>query len=92
MSEPAVILLAAANLISFILYGTDKRRAIRGLWRIPESVLMLAVIFGGGIGGYLGMRIFHHKTRKPLFALGVPVITVMEYAVLAVSVWNRTVH
>ena len=92
MSEAAGILLAAVNLISFILYGIDKRRAKRGLWRIPESVLILSVILGGGIGGWLGMRIFHHKTRKPLFAIGVPAVTMMEYAVLAVSVWNRMGH
>ena len=87
-----MFLLAAVNVFSFVLYGIDKLRAKRGLWRIPESALILSVILGGGIGGYLGMRVFHHKTRKPLFAFGVPVITVTEYAVLAVSLLNIIGH
>ena len=82
MSEAAGILLAAVNLISFILYGIDKRRAKRGLWRIPESVLILAVILGGGIGGWLGMRIFHHKTRNKQFAAGLPVIMIIQTVLL----------
>ena len=89
-SVPAVM-LGCANLIALILFGIDKQRAVQGRWRIPESVLILSAICGGGIGAWLGMRLFHHKTRKPLFAFGVPLIALAEYAVLAYAFANHAV-
>ena len=54
--------LAAVNLAAFSLYGIDKFKARRGLWRIPESVLLFMAAAGGSGGALLGMRFFHHKT------------------------------
>lgn len=75
-------LLGAANLAAFILMGVDKRRAIKGRWRIPERTLFLWAVFGGAWGAYAGMRIFRHKTRKPLFRFGYPVLCILETIVL----------
>ncbi len=69
-----VIYLLAVNFITFLLYGDDKSRARRHAWRIPEKVLMGAAVIGGSIGALLGMSIFHHKTRKPKFYIGIPLI------------------
>ncbi len=55
------------SLVTFILYGIDKRRAVKGAWRIPERVLLFFSLLGGGIGGALGMRIFRHKTKHWYF-------------------------
>ncbi len=55
------------NIITFALWGVDKFKAINGQWRIPEKTLMLLIMAGGGVGALLGMTIFHHKIRKPLF-------------------------
>lgn len=60
---------AAMSLVTFCLYGVDKRRAVRGMWRVPERVLLLLGLLGGAAGGLLGMRTFHHKTRHRLFWL-----------------------
>ncbi len=57
----------AINLITLILWGLDKYKAIQGNWRIPEKQLQLLIIIGGGAGALLGMTLFHHKTRKTLF-------------------------
>ena len=91
MSEAPAALLGLINLTAFVLYGIDKHRAVRNRWRIPESVLILSAVLGGGIGAYLGMRIFHHKTRKPLFALGVPLIMLAEYALLAYALLHNQI-
>ena len=53
--------------ITFILYGVDKRRSKRDKWRIPERVLIGFSLLGGGIGGWLGMKLFRHKTRHWYF-------------------------
>ena len=59
--------LAAANVITALLYGADKAKARRGAWRIPERVLLGCGIGGGALGALLGMRLFHHKTRHWYF-------------------------
>lgn len=84
MHKVLLLLFITLNLTAFLLYGIDKKKAVHGLRRIPESVLILAAILGGGIGAYSGMRFFHHKTRKPLFAFGVPLIILAEYGAAAV--------
>jgi uncharacterized membrane protein YsdA (DUF1294 family) len=53
--------------VTFGYYGYDKRRAGRGGWRVPESILHLLVLTGGFVGGWAGMFFFRHKTRAPVF-------------------------
>lgn len=79
------ICLAAVNLAAFALYGIDKYKARRGLWRIPESVLLLAAAAGGSAGALLGMHVFHHKTKKPRFFIGVPVMLLLHLVILYYS-------
>ena len=55
------------SLIAFILYGVDKRKAKKQLWRIPEAVLLNFGFFGGSIGALLGMKTFRHKTKHWYF-------------------------
>lgn len=57
------------NLFLFILMGIDKRAAKRKKWRIPERRLLTLGIIGGGIGGILGMLVFHHKTHRIYFTI-----------------------
>lgn len=71
------IYLAVVNLVAFVAYGIDKRRARRGDWRIPERTLLALGFVGGGLGAFLGMRVFHHKTRKLRFRLLVPLTLVL---------------
>ena len=59
--------LIVMNLVSFALMGIDKRRAQRGAWRISEKALLLTTACFGGLGGVMGMRLFHHKTKHWYF-------------------------
>ena len=70
--------LLAFNLIEFILMGIDKSKARRGSFRIPESTLFLFSIVGGSIGGLIGMKFFRHKTQKPAFYIGFPIILTVQ--------------
>ena len=65
----ALIAFGAISLITFILYGIDKLKAKLGAWRIPEKVLLLFSVFGGGFGGAMAMLVFRHKTRHWYFVL-----------------------
>lgn len=57
------------NSIVFILYVLDKRRAVRGQWRISEKTLLLVTLACGGFGVWLAANYCHHKTRKWYFVL-----------------------
>ena len=66
------IVLFLLNCLSFWLYGADKRKAVHGLRRIPESTLLLVAGLGGAYGALMGMLLFRHKTRHTLFLILVP--------------------
>jgi uncharacterized membrane protein YsdA (DUF1294 family) len=76
--------LIAINLVTFAVYGADKRRARRGAWRVPEKTLFLLPLLGGSVGALLGMRVFRHKTKHWYFVWGVPAILLAQ---LALAVW-----
>ena len=66
--------LLLINAVGLGLMLIDKGRAVKNLWRIPEKTLLSLALLGGSLGVLLGMRLFRHKTKKPLFSIGVPVI------------------
>ena len=72
--------LLAVNVLAFALMGLDKLKARKGARRIPEKILFLFVILGGSVGGIIGMLLFRHKTRHWYFAVGFPVILVIQLA------------
>lgn len=82
-----LVWLAVINLLTFIVYGADKRRARRGKWRVPEKTLFLLPLLGGSIGALLGMRVFHHKTKHWYFVWGIPAILLAQ---IALAVWIYT--
>lgn len=70
--------ILAINVFTFLVYGSDKRKAKKNQWRVAESHLLLLAAVGGSVGALFGMRIFHHKTRKPKFRFGVPMILALQ--------------
>ena len=86
LTTPAGLLavwLLVINLVTFAVYGADKRRAKRGAWRVPEKTLFLLPLLGGSVGALLGMRVFHHKTKHWYFVWGVPAILLAQLALAA---------
>ncbi len=82
------IYLLAVNCTAFVLMGMDKRRARRGAWRLSERTLFVPVLLGGALGGTLGMRAFHHKTKHWYFRFGFPLLMVLQLAGLGWLVRN----
>lgn len=77
------MLLVVMNGLSFTLMGIDKLKARRGAWRIPEKTLFLVTALFGGLGGVMGMRVFHHKTRHKAFVWGFPALLAVQVVLLA---------
>ena len=82
-----LVWLAVINLLTFSVYGADKRRARRGKWRVPEKTLFLLPLLGGSVGALLGMRVFHQKTKHWYFVWGIPAILLAQ---IALAVWIYT--
>ena len=77
-----VIYLVAINAATFFVYGIDKWKARRSMWRIPEATLLGLAAIGGSIGAWLGMRAWRHKTMHKKFQLGIPLIIVAQTALI----------
>ena len=82
----ALVVITVMNVVSFALMGIDKRRARRGAWRISERALFMTTACFGGLGGVLGMKVFHHKTQHWYFRVFFPVLLVLQIAILAIGV------
>ena len=77
--------LLLVNLWAFALMGIDKYRAKKkGARRIRERTLFLSALLGGGLGAFLGMWMFRHKTKHWYFVIGIPLILLAE---AALAVW-----
>lgn len=75
------------NLVTFILYGADKAKAKKGKWRIPEKTLLLFAACFGGLGAFLGMKVFRHKTKHTSFRILVPVCMIIQFILIAVGAY-----
>ncbi len=93
MDRQSIILVLMAvlivmNLVSFALMGIDKRRAQRGAWRISEKALFLTTACFGGLGGVMGMRLFHHKTKHWYFRVFFPTMLAAQIVILAIVAYH----
>ncbi|MBO4681061.1 MAG: DUF1294 domain-containing protein [Clostridiales bacterium] len=75
------------NIVTFILYGADKAKAKKGKWRIPEKTLLLFAACFGGLGAFLGMKVFRHKTKHTSFRILVPVCMIIQFILIAVGAY-----
>lgn len=70
--------LLIINIAGFAAMGVDKQKARKQQWRIPEKRLFLCGLIGGALGVWLGMRIWHHKTKHRSFTVGIPLLFVFN--------------
>jgi len=77
-----VLYLAAVNIAALLAMGMDKYKAQRHKWRISEASLFMLGLIGGGIGIYLGMGLFHHKTKHLKFTIGIPIVIIVNVIAL----------
>ncbi|MGM9842230.1 MAG: DUF1294 domain-containing protein [Candidatus Limisoma sp.] len=78
----SIYYLLAVNVVAFILFGVDKYNARKGNRRIREVTLLAMAALGGSIGAWVGMRIWHHKTKHRKFRYGIPFIILLQIALI----------
>ena len=74
----SAVYLLVVNIAAFAVYGWDKMCAKRGMWRVPEKILLLLAFLGGSVGAMAGMAIFRHKTLHLKFRYDVPLILILQ--------------
>lgn len=86
LSKVLVFYYAVINIVLLILMGVDKAKAKKNKWRVKEATLIVCALLGGGIGGFVGMKLFHHKTRKwyfyAAFGLGIILHAILWWLIL----------
>ena len=83
-----ILYVVAVNVVSFLMMGIDKRKAVKRAFRIPESTLFVLAIIGGSIGAIVGMHLFRHKTRHWYFLYGMPVILALQIILILAVVFS----
>lgn len=90
VSTPLVIYLSltvGCSMMAFVLYGVDKRRAIKKQPRISERTLHLLSVLGGWPGAHLATRLFHHKTLKFRFRLVFWLTVLIHLTIIGYGIW-----
>ena len=64
LDEKITLVFLIWNVMVFLIYGIDKYKARRRVWRIPEKTLLILAFIFGGFGAWLAGITFHHKTRN----------------------------
>ena len=85
MTEALLYYLIVINVVTLIVYGIDKVKAMKGKWRISEATLLILAAIGGSIGALLGMKVWHHKTMHKKFKYGLPLILLVQIALIALT-------
>ena len=82
-----LVFYALMTIVTFVLYGVDKGKAKKGQWRIPEKTLLLFAACFGGLGAFLGMKVFRHKTKHTSFKILVPTFMIVQFILIAAGVY-----
>ena len=81
-----LIYLFVVSVITFFAYGLDKLKAKGKSRRTPEKVLLGLSLFGGAIGGALGMALFRHKTKHWYF-IAINLIALLLHAGIFIALY-----
>jgi Predicted membrane protein len=82
----ATAVLVVLNVISFSMFVSDKKRAVKGSRRTSERTLLIVALFGP-FGAAIGMNLSRHKTRKLKFKL-VYLFLVLHLVLIVFLLWR----
>ncbi|MEQ3775698.1 MAG: DUF1294 domain-containing protein [Alcanivorax sp.] len=83
--SPLLIFIAV---LTFILFGLDKRAALNERQRVPENTLHFLSLAGGWPGALLARPLFRHKTRKQPFRTIFWLVVVINIALVGAFVFS----
>lgn len=81
-----LIYLLIINAVGFLVMTADKLYAKKNMRRIPERTLLGVAVIGGSIGVWAGMYTVRHKTKRPKFVIGIPLILLCQLGAVLYSI------
>lgn len=92
LSYPLIVIavFAVMNIIALAFYVSDKNKAKKGAWRIPEATLIALAWAFGSVGALIGMYVYRHKTKHIKFILLVPMAFIVHLALVIFSLIATT--
>lgn len=70
------------NLFMFYMMYKDKKLSKAHKLRISEKTLILGALAFGGLGMFMGMKVFHHKTKHTMFKIVAPLASIIQISIL----------
>ena len=92
MQETVIYYLIIINIVTFLVYGIDKWKARKAMWRVREASLLMLTVLGGSIGAWLGMKVWHHKTQHKKFRYGIPAIIIIQLVIIGYFLYLQLNH
>ena len=77
-----LVYLIIVSVLAVVITIYDKVHAVRHKYRVSEFALMLISAIGGSVVMLLTMLIISHKTRHIKFMLGIPLIILIQCAII----------
>lgn len=86
--EVLIIPLIFINVLAIGATVIDKYNAMhkKHKHRVAESTLLTLAVLGGCLSMYVTMLLIRHKTRKPKFMITLPIIIMLEGALIFVLI------
>jgi uncharacterized membrane protein YsdA (DUF1294 family) len=78
-----LVIITIINLITLIMFVSDKQAARAGRLRISEKRLLTLLLLGGVIGGMIGIIVVRHKSQHLIFRVVLVLGFVLHTALLA---------
>lgn len=84
-----IIIFVIINLTTLITFRLDKNRATNGENenRVPESLLIKLGVFGGSIGGLIGIFHYRHKSQKNKFKFLFPSFLILHVSIVILLIY-----
>ena len=92
IQEAVIYYLVIINIVTFLVYGIDKWKARKAMWRVREASLLMLAVLGGSIGVCLGMKVWHHKTQHKKFRYGIPAIIIIQLGIIGFFLYLQLNH
>ncbi len=77
-----IVYIAVVSILSIIITIYDKKIAGSGARRIPEKTLLLFSAIGGSVAMMITMLTIRHKTQHKKFMIGIPLIMILQAALI----------
>ena len=78
------VYLIVVNVNAVYVTIKDKSAAKKQKRRVPEKTLFGFSLLGGGVSMYITMQLIRHKTQHKRFMIGIPVIIVLQVALVII--------